>query len=176
MRNKIWIESEDKYLIEHHDKYPVEKLSEKLNRTFISIQQRIIYLKKTGKIHKEKHKTYYTKEENEYLIKNYNIKTMEEMSEELGRTFLAIKQQITRLKAGGKITEKATLKEVLKELMITKKDVLKNQILSYEILIIAEKLEISMEEVELELKKMKDQYLDNRIKENKRREKNGNRR
>ena len=89
---------------------------------------------------------------------------------------MAIKQQITRLKAGGKITEKATLKEVLKELMITKKDVLKNQILSYEILIIAEKLEISMEEVELELKKMKDQYLDNRIKENKRREKNGNRR
>ena len=104
------------------------------------------------------------------------IKTMEEMSEELGRTFLAIKQQITRLKAGGKIIEKATLKEVLKELMITKRDILKNQILSYEILIIAEKLEISMEEVEMELKKMKDQYLSNRIKKNKRREKNGNRR
>ena len=157
MRNRTWIESEDRMLIENHDKYSTKVLSEKLNRTPISVQQRIIYLKNVGKISKEKHKTPYSQEENEYLIKNYNAKTIEEMSEKLNRTYTAVKQQIIRLKEAGKIVEKLTIKEVLKELMITKKDILKNRVLSYEILLIAEKLEISIKEVETELEKIKSQ-------------------
>ncbi len=155
MRNRIWSKFEDKILIENYKKCSIKTLSKELNRTLISVQQRIIYLKNSGKIYKEKHKTTYSREENEYIIKNHNIKTIEEISKKLDRTPIAINQQIIRLKSSGKIVEKLTIKEVLKELMITKKDILKNRILNYEVLLIAEKLEISIEEVEKELEKMR---------------------
>jgi len=141
----------------------MEELIKELSRTEISIQQRIVYLKNKGKIEKEKHNTLYTENENNYLINNYRSKTPEELSEELKRTPLAIKQQIARLKKIGKIKEKPDFQKVLKNMMITKRDILKNKVLSYEKIMIAEKLETTIDEVELEFKKLREKWQERKL-------------
>ena len=158
MKSRKWDNEEDEFLEKNHDKYTSEELAKKLGRTDISIQQRIVYLKNKGRIEKKNHNTFYSEEENRYLIENYGKKTNEEMSIYLKRTPVAINQQIKRLKKIGKITDRNSLKKILKDMMITKKDVLKDRILGYEKIMIAEKMGITLEDVEKKLIILKGQY------------------
>jgi HTH domain len=158
MKSRKWDNEEDEFLEKNHDKYTSEELAKKLGRTDISIQQRIVHLKNKGRIEKKNHNTFYSGEENRYLIENYGKKTNEEMSIYLKRTIVAINQQIKRLKKMGKITDRNSLKKILKDMMITKKDVLKDRILGYEKLMIAEKMGITLEDVEKKLIILKGQY------------------
>ena len=80
------------------------------------------------------------------------------MSIYLKRTPVAINQQIKRLKKAGKITDGNNLKKILKDMMITKKDVLRDRILGYEKLMIAEKIGMTLEETEKKLIILKGQY------------------
>ena len=158
MKSRKWENEEDEFLEKNHDKYTSEELAKKLGRTDISIQQRIVHLKNKGRIEKKSHNTFYSGEENRYLIENYGKKTNEEMSIYLKRTPVAINQQIKRLKKTGKITDRNSLKKILKDMMITKKDILKDRILGYEKLMIAEKMGITLEDVEKKLIILKGQY------------------
>lgn len=158
MKSRKWNYEEDEFLEKNYDKYTTEELAKKLERTYISIQQRIIYLKNNGKIEKKIHNTFYSGEENRYLIENHEKVTHEEMAKYLKRTPVAIQQQIKRLKRMGKITERNSLKKVLKDMMISKKDVMKDRILSYEKLMIAEKMGITLEDMEKRIAILKEQY------------------
>ena len=158
MKSRKWNYEEDEFLEKNYDKYTTEELAKKLKRTDISIQQRVIYLKNNGKIEKKIHNTFYSGEENRYLIENYEKITHEEMAKYLKRTPVAVQQQIKRLKRMGKITERNSLKKVLKDMMITKKDVLRDRILGYEKLMIAEKMGMTLEETEKKLIILKGQY------------------
>ena len=158
MKNRKWNNEEDEFLEKNHYKYTIEELAKKIGRTDISIQQRIVHLKNKGRIEKKNHNTFYSKEENRYLIENYRKKTNEEMSIYLKRTPVAINQQIKRLKKVGKITDRNNLKKILKDMMITKKDVLRDRILGYEKLMIAEKMGMTLEETEKKLIILKGQY------------------
>ena len=71
MKSRKWNYEEDEFLEKNYDKYTTEELAKKLERTDISIQQRIIYLKNNGKIEKKIHNTFYSGEENKYMIENY---------------------------------------------------------------------------------------------------------
>ena len=146
MKSRKWENEEDEFLEKNHDKYTSEELAKKLGRTDISIQQRIVHLKNKGRIEKKSHNTFYSGEENRYLIENYGKKTNEEMSIYLKRTPVAINQQ------------RNSLKKILKDMMITKKDILKDRILGYEKLMIAEKMGITLEDVEKKLIILKGQY------------------
>ena len=85
------------------------------------------------------------------------------MAKYLKRTPVAIKQQIKRLKRMGKITERNSLKKVLKDMMISKKDVMKDRILSYEKLMIAEKTGITLEDMEKRIAILKEQYEEKKV-------------
>ena len=74
MKNRKWNNEEDKFLEKNHYKYTIEELAKKIGRTDISIQQRIVHLKNKGRIEKKNHNTFYSKEENRYLLENYRKK------------------------------------------------------------------------------------------------------
>ncbi len=158
MRGRKWDSKEDKFLEKNYGKYTVEELARKIERTEISINQRIVYLKNRGRIDKKNHNTLYSEEENRYLSENYGKITQEEMAMQLRRTPAAIKQQIKRLKKIRRITEKISLKKILKNMMITRRDVMKERILGFEKLMIAEKLGITLEDAEKRILALKEQY------------------
>ena len=45
MKSRKWNYEEDEFLEKNYDKYTTEELAKKLERTDISIQQRVVYLK-----------------------------------------------------------------------------------------------------------------------------------
>jgi hypothetical protein len=89
-----WTEQQIQYLNENWRKVPLEKIMEDLNRTEDSVMRKARRIGlKVNKAEEDILKKRWAKEEENFIIKNYGILTVEMISHQLGRTVYAIRKR-----------------------------------------------------------------------------------
>ena len=82
---EYWTKEDDKYVLDNYTKITAKQMAKKLNRTYAATIQRIKVLRGKGKI-KQRERVLWTKEEEYFILENYNNMKVREMTKKLGKT------------------------------------------------------------------------------------------
>lgn len=97
-RHIIWTEEENNTLLQmYKDGYGANQIARKINKSEFSVKERVGILESRKNIVFKNQK--WSKEEEKYLMKYFNSKTLTELSEELQRSKYAVSKKASRLRA-----------------------------------------------------------------------------
>lgn len=97
-RHIIWTEEENNTLLQmYKEGYGANQIARKINKSEFSVKERVGILESRKNIVFKNQK--WSKEEEKYLMKYFNSKTLTELSEELQRSKYAVSKKASRLRA-----------------------------------------------------------------------------
>lgn len=97
-RHIIWTEEENNTLLQmYKEGYGANQIARKINKSEFSVKERVGILESRKNIVFKNQK--WSKEEEKYLMKYFNLKTLTELSEELQRSKYAVSKKASRLRA-----------------------------------------------------------------------------